>query len=113
MHVEVFHDLGVWGEKRREESKIAGTVMSEGKHSSCLDLSCVRETYTVTHFSLLRPVLGYCKQHGMRYMRARNFMRVLLRIIFARICFSICKAEQADFKYINKTKLIQCYAFLF
>lgn len=58
MQEKAFHDLGVWGEKYREESKIAGVVMSEGKHSSCLDLSCVRGKYAVTHFQLAKACVG-------------------------------------------------------
>jgi len=34
-------DLGVWGEKYREELKTASAVMSEGEHGSWLHLSCV------------------------------------------------------------------------
>lgn len=42
MQEKVFHDLGVWEEQYREESKIAAAVMNEDKHGSCLDLSCIR-----------------------------------------------------------------------
>lgn len=58
MQEKGFHDLGVWGEKYREESKIAGAVMSEDKHGSCLDLSCVRGKYAVRRFELAKACIG-------------------------------------------------------
>lgn len=57
MQGKVFHDLGVWGEEYREESKTAGAVMSEDKLGIAA-LTCVRGRYRVTRFQLAKACIG-------------------------------------------------------